>query len=68
MLLVSSAYAVVFVVQRSLKLPENPGFLRENEVTIVVSGISTVYPNIFNVSAVLEDYHPRIALRWQLAR
>ncbi|XP_015788900.1 transmembrane channel-like protein 1 [Tetranychus urticae] len=68
LLLISSAYAVVFVVQRSLKLPENPGFIRENEVTIVISGIQTVYPNIFNIIAALEDYHPRIALRWQLAR
>lgn len=67
-LLASSAYAVILVVERSLKMPANPGFIRENEQTVVVSGIGIIYPNIFGFIAIMEQYHPRIALRWQLAR
>lgn len=68
LLLASSAYAVVLVVHRSLNLPPNPGFFRENEVTLVVSGIGAIYPNIFNIISLLESRHPRVALRWQLGR
>ncbi|RWS08508.1 transmembrane channel-like protein 3 [Dinothrombium tinctorium] len=67
-LLISSAYAVYLVVERSQNMPPNSGWIRENEVTLVVAGISNVFPNLFNIIALLEDHHPRIQLRWQLAR
>jgi len=47
---------------------EKPGWIRENEVTLVVAGIGIVYPNIFNLIGMVEAYHPGVQLRWQLAR
>lgn len=41
---------------------------RQNEITIVMSLISMVIPNFFDVISLLEDYHPRKAMRWMLAR
>lgn len=67
-LLGTSAYAVVLVVERSQDMPEKPGWLRENEVTLVVAGIGIVYPNIFNMIGMVEAYHPGVQLKWQLAR
>ena len=68
MLLASSAYGVVLVVQRSQEPIDNPSWLRANEVTLVVAGIGIVYPNIFDFIGGIEKHHPRIALRWQLGR
>lgn len=68
MLLGSSMYGVILVVERSQNLPADAGWFRANEVTVVVSGIGMVYPNIFDIIALLENYHPKVALRWQLAR
>lgn len=38
------------------------------QVEIVMSLLGLVCPPLFEVIAELEDYHPRIALKWQLAR
>ena len=67
-LLGTSAYAVVLVVERSQDMPENPSWIRENEVTLVVAGVGIVYPNIFNLIGMVESYHPGVQLKWQLAR
>ncbi|KAH9378528.1 hypothetical protein HPB48_015022 [Haemaphysalis longicornis] len=67
-LLASSAYAVVLVVERSQEPEAEKNWYRQNEVTLVVSMISIVYPNLFDVIGMMENYHPRIQLRWQLAR
>ncbi|KAI1285949.1 Transmembrane channel-like protein 3 [Halotydeus destructor] len=67
-LLGTSAYAVVLVVERSQNMPENPGWVRENEVTLVLTGIGNLYPNLFNIIGMVERYHPGIQLQWQLAR
>ncbi|KAG1692289.1 Transmembrane channel-like protein 3 [Nymphon striatum] len=67
-LLVSSAYAVVLVVERSQKPDADSSWWRQNEVTVVVSMISTVYPSFFDIIGLMEHYHPRQQLRWQLAR
>ncbi|CAN7938954.1 unnamed protein product, partial [Ixodes hexagonus] len=67
-LLASSAYAVVLVVERSQEPAAETSWYRQNEVTLVVSMISIVYPNLFDIIGLLEQYHPRIQLRWQLAR
>jgi hypothetical protein len=68
MLLASSAYGVVLVVQRSQEPVDNPSWVRANEVTLVVAGIGIIFPNIFDLIGNMEAFHPRIALRWQLAR
>ena len=33
-----------------------------------MSLISLVVPNVFDIISLLEDYHPRKAMRWMLAR
>lgn len=38
------------------------------QVEIVMSLLGLVCPPLFEVIAELEDYHPRIALKWQLGR
>ncbi|GBM89198.1 Transmembrane channel-like protein 3 [Araneus ventricosus] len=69
-LLASSAYAVVLVVTRSQEpeAQENGTWYRQNEVTLVVSFISILFPNLFDMIGMTEKYHPRVQLRWQLAR
>ncbi|XP_017486506.1 PREDICTED: transmembrane channel-like protein 3 [Rhagoletis zephyria] len=71
-LLASSAYAVVLVFERSQEIENNevvnPSWLRANENSLVVSAIGNLYPNLFDFIGSLENYHPRIALRWQLGR
>ena len=38
------------------------------QVPIVMSLITAIFPSIFEVIGLLEKYHPRVTLRWQLAR
>lgn len=38
------------------------------QVELVMSLLGLVCPPLFEVIGELEDYHPRIALKWQLAR
>lgn len=68
LLLIGSAYAVVFVVERSTKTEVETSWYRQNEITIVMSMISITIPNVFEVIGLLEQYHPRKAMRWMLAR
>ncbi|XP_034947665.1 transmembrane channel-like protein 3 [Chelonus insularis] len=67
-LLVLSAYAVVEVVLRSTQIDANSGWWRQNEITIVMSLISYIFPIFFEILGFLENYHPRKQLRLQLAR
>ncbi|GFY45241.1 transmembrane channel-like protein 3, partial [Trichonephila inaurata madagascariensis] len=41
---------------------------RQPRVTLVVSFISLLFPNLFDMIGMAEKYHPRVQLRWQLAR
>lgn len=68
LLLMSSAYAVVLVVERSATVTSQDGWWRQNEITLALSLITTIFPNIFELVGMLENYHPRKQLRWQLAR
>ncbi|KAG8185207.1 hypothetical protein JTE90_025879 [Oedothorax gibbosus] len=70
MLLVSSAYAVVLVVARSQEpeAQEDGSWYRQNEMTLVVTFIQNLYPTLFDIVGIFEKYHPRVQLRWQLAR
>jgi hypothetical protein len=65
--LCSSAYAVVLVVERSQSI-NTDNFFERNEVNFVFAGLQSLCPTLFNVVSILEENHPRIALRWQLAR
>ncbi|XP_046454543.1 transmembrane channel-like protein [Daphnia pulex] len=68
MLLCSSAYIVVLVVERSTEPEAESNWWRQNEITVILSLISIIFPNIFELIGILEKYHPRRQLRWQLAR
>ncbi|XP_017306817.2 transmembrane channel-like protein 2-B [Ictalurus punctatus] len=67
-----SGYLIYFVVKRSqdfAKLERNQlSWYQKNEVEIVMSLLGLVCPPLFETIAELEDYHPRIALKWQLGR
>lgn len=67
-LLVASAYAVIFVVNRSTEEGANDSYWRRNEITVVITAISFFFPMFFEVLGLLESYHPRKQLRMQLAR
>jgi len=65
-LLALSAYAVIKVVERSIT--ESQNWWRQNEITIVMSLITTLFPILFEILGFFENYHPRKQLRIQLAR
>ena len=58
-LLVLSAYAVIKVVERSEQEGADDSWIKQNEITIVMSLISFIVPNMFDVISLLENYHPR---------
>jgi hypothetical protein len=66
-LLVVSAYAVIRVVQRSEE-PHGGSWWRRNEITIVMTLISFLFPMLFELLGIIEYYHPRMQLRLQLGR
>ncbi|KAM6469906.1 transmembrane channel-like protein 1 [Liasis olivaceus] len=70
--LAGSGYLIYFVVRRSQKFAleglENYGWWERNEVNMVMSLLGMFCPTLFDVISTLENYHPRIALRWQLGR
>ncbi|XP_072848318.2 transmembrane channel-like protein 1 [Pogona vitticeps] len=70
--LAGSGYLIYFVVRRSQKFAleglENYGWWERNEVNMVMSLLGMFCPTVFDVISALENYHPRIALRWQLGR
>ena len=66
--LVLSAYGVVVAVDRSKQAEAENSWYRQNEITIVMTMISIVVPNFFELIALLESYHPRKAMRWMLGR
>uniref|UniRef100_A0A4W4FVE7 Transmembrane channel-like protein n=1 Tax=Electrophorus electricus TaxID=8005 RepID=A0A4W4FVE7_ELEEL len=70
--LAGSGYLIYFVVRRSQKFAleglDNYGWWERNEVNMVMSLLGMFCPMLFDVISTLENYHPRIALRWQLGR
>lgn len=62
-----SAYAVIKVVERSEE-DHGGSWWRRNEITIVMSLISFIFPMLFEILGLIEYYHPRMQLRLQLAR
>ena len=65
-LLCVSALAVIWVVKRSEE--KNDSWWRRNEITVVMSLISFLFPMLFEILGLMEYYHPRMQLRLQLAR
>ncbi|XP_063065759.1 transmembrane channel-like protein 2-A [Engraulis encrasicolus] len=65
-----SGYLIFFVVKRSQEfaLRDDLSWYEKNELEIVMSLLGLVCPPLFETIAELEDYHPRIALKWQLGR
>ncbi len=59
---------VAQVVERSTAEEAENSWYRQNEITIVMSMISMAVPNFFDLVGLLEQYHPRKAMRWMLAR
>ncbi|XP_015279825.1 PREDICTED: transmembrane channel-like protein 2 [Gekko japonicus] len=68
--LCGSGYLIYFVVKRSQTFSKmkNVGWYERNEVEIVMSLLGMFCPPLFETIAALEDYHPRIGLKWQLGR
>uniref|UniRef100_A0A8C1VN01 Transmembrane channel-like protein n=1 Tax=Cyprinus carpio TaxID=7962 RepID=A0A8C1VN01_CYPCA len=70
--LAGSGYLIYFVVRRSQKFAleglENYGRWERNEVNMVMSLLGMFCPMLFDVISTLENYHPCVALQWQLER
>ncbi|XP_013416134.1 transmembrane channel-like protein 3 [Lingula anatina] len=72
----ASAYTVFLVVERSQHFeqkvkeqgPDSVNWWEANEVAIVMSLITLLFPSLFELIGMMEKYHPRVNLRWQLAR
>ncbi|XP_067378341.1 transmembrane channel-like protein 2-B [Channa argus] len=67
-----SGYLIYYVVKRgqdfAQRNSEDLTWFEKNEVEFVMSLLGLVCPPLFETIAELEDYHPRIALKWQLGR
>ncbi|XP_053196514.1 transmembrane channel-like protein 2-A [Scomber japonicus] len=65
-----SGYLIYFVVKRSQEFADRDdlSWYEKNELEIIMSLLGLVCPPLFETIAELEDYHPRIALKWQLGR
>ncbi|VDM57198.1 unnamed protein product [Angiostrongylus costaricensis] len=63
-MLAFSVWAILAVSQ----IRETDTFVKQNAVSITVSFITLIFPNLFELIGKLERYHPRTALRIQLAR
>ncbi|KAK2837519.1 hypothetical protein Q5P01_014731 [Channa striata] len=67
-----SGYLIYYVVKRGQVFAQMNSdeltWFEKNEVEFVMSLLGLVCPPLFETIAELEDYHPRIALKWQLGR
>uniref|UniRef100_UPI00398EEA7B transmembrane channel-like protein 2-B n=1 Tax=Pristiophorus japonicus TaxID=55135 RepID=UPI00398EEA7B len=68
--LAGSGYLIFYVVKKSqtyATLSELTWY-QKNEIDIVMALLGMFVPPLFETIAALENYHPRIALKWQLWR
>ena len=66
--LIGTAYAVIFVVERSTQPEADSSWYRQNEITIAMNLIGIIVPGLFDLICLLENYHPRKAMRLMLGR
>uniref|UniRef100_A0A6Q2XGP3 Transmembrane channel-like protein n=1 Tax=Esox lucius TaxID=8010 RepID=A0A6Q2XGP3_ESOLU len=67
-----SGFLIYYVVKQSQdnakKDQDELTWFQKNEVDVVMSLLGLVCPPLFETIAELEEYHPRVALKWQLGR
>ena len=76
LVLASSTYAIYLTVERSRAFenkieelgPNSVNAWERNEVSVVMSLVTSLFPTLFDIIAKLENYHPRVALQWSLYR
>ncbi|XP_072447370.1 transmembrane channel-like protein 2-B [Chiloscyllium punctatum] len=68
--LAGSGYLIFYVVKKSQTYTtlEELTWYQKNEIDIVMALLGMFVPPLFETIAALENYHPRIALKWQLWR
>ncbi|XP_068740011.1 transmembrane channel-like protein 3 [Montipora capricornis] len=67
----ASAYLIYLVVKRSderEKQGRTPTVLEQYEISLAITGMNAVCPVFFKLIAMIEQYHPRTALYWELTR
>lgn len=76
MVLGASTYAIYLTVKRSREFetlvkekgPDAINAWQQNEISVVMSLVTSFFPMLFDMIAAIEDYHPRIALQYSLYR
>ncbi|XP_072925933.1 transmembrane channel-like protein 2-A [Hemitrygon akajei] len=68
--LAGSGYLIFYVVRKSQTYSKLDylTWYQKNEIDIVMALLGMFVPPLFETIATLENYHPRIALKWQLWR
>ncbi|XP_051876605.1 transmembrane channel-like protein 2-B [Pristis pectinata] len=68
--LAGSGYLIFYVVRKSQTYStiDTLTWYQKNEIDIVMALLGMFVPPLFETIAALENYHPRIALKWQLWR
>ncbi|CAH3109971.1 unnamed protein product [Porites lobata] len=69
--LAASAFLIYLVVKRSDERGKNgkpPTVLEQYEISLAITGMNAVCPVFFKLIAMIEKYHPRVALYWELTR
>ncbi|XP_078414066.1 transmembrane channel-like protein 2-B [Cetorhinus maximus] len=68
--LAGSGYLIFYVVKKTQTYSslEKLTWYQKNEIDIVMALLGMFVPPLFETIAALENYHPRIALKWQLWR
>ncbi|XP_023658975.2 transmembrane channel-like protein 2-B [Paramormyrops kingsleyae] len=70
--LCGSGYLIYYVVKRSVVFAamdkDKVTWMEKNELELVVSLLGVAVPPLFEGISEMEEFHPRVALKWQLGR
>ena len=66
--LLSLFFVFLALNSRSEEVGPTSSYWRQNETSFVMTGISFFFPTCFEILGLLEKYHPRKQLRFQLGR